>query len=605
MNHKPGNVLPKFIFALLGAAAGLTLALATSDSSQSSIRATAAPRAVGTPLRFTNPFLLAGTDPAFPKGGNTSADPQGFDLGDACGTGPFTRVITAAGGYQPYTFVTQALFDKFNLGNNAAPQSAIPPITPIGKLSGALSIPFGTVLRFNIVLTDFIATQRIGTFHINFVPCPGPFRFAIDRLPTAQLGNHFYADLETNNGVAPITYRVLPGSVNTIGKSFPTLEDAGLTLSPDGILIGRPVVSGALNFTIQATDATGAVALARSGTSANQAFALTVEANTQANSELISTQIALNGHTSGGGKDVFTLQGYLDPRNETVGTLAGSTLTLRIGPTAFSGTFNAKGKVSAVLPNKGKFSVSYQPSSGGRLKIKLSNVDLATPLGASAFANKTNRNLIVGLELVSFRTSDLLNVTTSVSSGKFALNYGLGRRGVPVSGGFQILSVFGKDGQTGGRTPLAKAPKPAPAPKPPKPPKVVGPDGSAWKVIFLAVPRVGIDGGKSATSVLDGGGSATVRIGQSFSQQVSLTKQNVKLEFKAGGKDPGVFRLFLNPKTFYHTLQTNVLAESDTAISPAINTKDLTVFPLGLDITGYSGQTGRVIAPNVDNWRGR
>jgi hypothetical protein len=320
---------------------------------------------------------------------------------------------------------------------------------------------------------------------------------------------------------------------------------------------------------------------------------------------LISTQISLNGHTSGGGKDIFTLQGFLDPRNETVDTLAGSTLTLRIGPTAFSGTFDAKGKVSAALPNKGKFTVAYQPSSGGRLKIKLSNVDLASPLGAGAFANKTNRNLIVGLELTSFRTSDVLNVTTSLSSGKFGLSYGLGRRGVPVTGGFQVLSVFGQDGQTGGRTPLAKPTKPAPAPKPTPTPKPVGPDGSSWKVIFMAVPRIGVDGGKSGTAVLDGGGNATIRIGQNFSQQVSLTKKNVKLEFKAGGKDAGVFRLFLNPKTFYHTLQTNVLAESDTAISPAINTKDLTVFPLGQDITGYSGQTGRVIAPNEGHWRGR
>src|SRR5207302_648922 len=112
---------------------------------------------------------------------------------------------------------------------------------------------------------------RVGTFHLNFVNCPGTFRFAIDRLPTAQLGNHYYADLETINGVAPITYRVLPGSVSTAGKAFTRLEDAGLTLSPDGILIGRPIVPGTLNFSIQATDATGAVALSRAGSGAAQA----------------------------------------------------------------------------------------------------------------------------------------------------------------------------------------------------------------------------------------------------------------------------------------------------------------------------------------------
>jgi hypothetical protein len=597
----PSVCLP-FVFA----AVSFAYALATSDGlGQAVARAGVQSRAVGTPLRFTTPFLLAGTDPAFPTGGNTTDDPQGFDLGDVCGTGPFTRIITATGGYQPYTFTTQALFDKFNLGNDVAPPTLVPSISPIGKLSGALSVPFGSALRFNILLTDFIATQRIGIFRFNLINCPGTFKFAIDRLPLAQLGNHYYADLETNNGVAPITYRVLPG-VNAAGKAFARLEDAGLTLSPDGILIGRPVVAGTLNFSVQATDATGAVALARAGSGSSQAFALTVEANTQANSELATVQLSVSGRTAGGSQDTLTFSGYLDTRGEKLATLAGTALTIRVGPAAFAGTFDARGKIATTLAGKGKLTVALQPNTG-LLKIKISNVDLANPLGASAFKTKTNQTFIFGLELVSFRTSDVVAVTTTVSSGKYALRYGLGKRGLPVTGGFQILTVFGQDGHTGGRAPIfsLETQPLAKQPKQPKTPAPKGPDGSAWKVLFVAIPRVVVDGGKSGGDVLVNGGNATIRIGQNFSQNVSLTKKSVKLEFKNDGKSPGIFRLRLNPKSFLCTLETNVLAESDTAIQPAINTKDLTVFPLGMDLTGYSGQTGRIIAPNTSFWRGR
>src|SRR5579862_5302046 len=101
------------LLSLISAAAAFSFAIATTSPGDSAAAARAAQaRAVGTPLRFTNPFLLAGTDPRFPAGGNTPNDPKGFDLGDALQGQNIRRVISAAGGYQPYNFVLAPNLDS-------------------------------------------------------------------------------------------------------------------------------------------------------------------------------------------------------------------------------------------------------------------------------------------------------------------------------------------------------------------------------------------------------------------------------------------------------------------------------------------------------------
>jgi hypothetical protein len=179
------------------------------------------------------------------------------------------------------------------------------------------------------------------------------------------------------------------------------------------------------------------------------------------------------------------------------------------------------------------------------------------------------------------------------------MQYRLGGAGSPQTGAFQILSVKGADGKTG--TPIStslSAPLSAPLAAAAAP---VAPDGDAWDVSFIAVPRIGIEGGKTPAASISANTSATVRIGQSFSQQVSLTKKAVILEFR-GGKAAGINRFRINPKTLINRLQVNTIAETETGILPAIVTKDLYVFPLGLDLTGFSGDTGRCIAPNGRRW---
>ena len=592
------QLLRKLGLPLIVAAAAFSYAVATSpvplSGASRSSTPTASGRSVGSPLQFTTPFLQAGTDARFPTGGNTPTDPQGFDLGDALQNQPVRRVITATGGEQPYSYTLTPNLDLPSFGT-----AVLPSLSPIGLLSGNVSAA-GSFIRFNIILTDFLATQRTGVFFLRLFTAPTTFRFAQDRLPFAVQGTHYYTDLSTIGGVAPITYRVVPSSV--VGNGTPTiaagarLEDVGLSLSPDGILYGRPLVGGTIQFDVTATDASGATATGRGGARQLQSFALTVNASAQARSELATVQCAIRGSLATNGKDSFSYTGLLDSRAETPPSLAGSTLTLRIGQTSVSGTFNAKGKVKTTLPGNQNFTASL---SSARLSVKLNNATLTDAIGARALNGKSTLNTIIGLELVSFRTSDALQFATQARGGKYSLNYALSKRGQALAGAFQVISVHGSDGLTGSPIQLA-LPLKGTTPKP-----STQPDGDSWDTTFIAVPRFGIEGGKSNKDVYANATSATIRIGSGFSQQMSLTQKNVKLEFRATGKDAGVFRLQLNPMTCVNRLQTNTISEDDTGISPAIFTKDLTTFPLGLDFTGYSGESGKTMAPDRSAWSQR
>ena len=591
------QLLRKFGLPLIFATAAFSYAVATSPLSTASrsTPASAHGRSVGSPLQFTTPFLLAGTDDRFPTGGNTTDDPQGFDLGDALQNQPVRRVITATGGEQPYSYAISPNLDLPSFGT-----AIIPSLSTIGLLSGNVAA-VGSFIRFNIILTDFLATQRTGVFYLRLINAPTQFRFAQNRLPFAVQGTHYYADLATIGGVAPITYRVVASSVS--GSGSPTvaagarLEDVGLTLTPDGILYGRPLVGGTIRFDVTATDAAGTTATNRGGGRPLQSFSLTVNASTQARSEMATVQCAIKGSLLTTGKDSFSFSGILDSRAETPPSLAGSALTLRIGSTSVTGNFDAKGRVKTTLPGNQKFTASL---SGSRLTIKLTNATLTDAVGARALSGKSTLNTIIGLELVSFRTSDALQFATLSRSGKYSMNYVLAKRGLPLAGAFQVISVHGSDGVTGDPIHLSlgtlKTKPPAGNP---------APDGNSWDTTFIALPRFGIEGGKDVKTVFAGATSATIRIGDSFSQQLSLNQKNVKLEFRATGKDPGVFRLQLNPSNGIHRLQTNVISENDTGISPAIFTKDLTTFPLGLDFTGFSGESGKPMAPDRSSWQQR
>lgn len=71
-------------------------------------------------------------------------------------------------------------------------------------------------------------------------------------VPTAKFRNPYTVTLQTQGGVAPVTWSLISGSL-----------PAGLTLSPAGVISGTPVVVGTFIFTVEATDASGDTARRR------------------------------------------------------------------------------------------------------------------------------------------------------------------------------------------------------------------------------------------------------------------------------------------------------------------------------------------------------
>ncbi|MCY3021105.1 MAG: hypothetical protein NTW87_18990 [Planctomycetota bacterium] len=623
------------LLSVLLASAAFSYALATSGASPETAararQAAAQARFLGQPLRFTNPFLPAGTDYQYPLGGMISLDPQGFDLGDACHGSAITRYITAAGGYMPYTFLLKPLLgSQSSDGGNPSP--SLPLLSPGGILSGAMPGDVGSFVRFNVQLTDFIGTQRLGLFRLNVLPGDQPpFRFAQDQLPIAQQNNNYFTKIETLGPAG--TFSVVPGSVTvTAGKAaaqaLNQLEDAGLTLAAeDGVLYGRPTKAADITFTARATDpATQQNALNRAGKGQDQQFTIKVETGGPVTSELAGVRCALRGSTTTTGADGLTYAGFLDTRGLTAANLAGTTLTLRLGGARFTGEFDAKGRINKVLPagtdagtsadtsgTKAKtakhlLSVALSPSNG-RLKIKLTGVDLASklnvPLNDPAHPiNRTFQTLVIGLDLGAFRTCEVLRMETrALANGTFAMDYTLGTHGFSRAGSCQILSVIGVDPAIKGKTP---------------------PAGDRWLVRLLGVPGQDMETTTPTTTPttvttsgtkapafqkpLAGqaitGGSVTIRVGD-FKQDVSVAKQSVRYVFKATSKDAGIYKLLVDPTKFLHRLETNVLGSNDTGIPAAVSTKDLTVFPLGVTAGTYKGETGRVIYPERGAWRQR
>ncbi len=183
----------------------------------------------------------------------------------------------------------------------------------------------------------------------------------------------------------------------------------------------------------------------------------------------------------------------------------------------------------------------------------------------------------------------------SNTSGKMGTNPTTDRT---MAGGFQILNVQGTDLQFFDGT------KGDPRE-----------DGDQWYVRFIGVPRYGIDSGATTAfpvrvasqgPMQTGSVSATVRIADDFSQTVTATILSNRLRFKAASHFvDGIYDLALDGTHFVHVMHTNVLTSDETGMPQAITQKNLSIFKLGLDVTGYSGENGRVIAPNGFVWQQR
>jgi hypothetical protein len=612
--------------ACFTAALGFTFALATTpDASVAAARAAhkAGSRAAIEPLRFTNPFLLIGTNPGadplfFPTGGATTTDPQGFDLGDVSPNTDITRYVTATGGYLPYRFAAQSLPDPL-AGSNAVP-FAVPLRLPFGKMSTHVPETTGA-LRFSVLLSDFINTTRVGTFKMNVVNLGvDTLRFAQDRLPTAQQGRTYFTSLETVGGTGGVTFSVAEVTVN--GATVARLEDTGLSLSSDGTLFGRPTPANDIKFTVLAHDIAGHSAKSRDGNAINQAFTITMEKGLPVSTEVAAVTATVRGNVLIDGttfiaNDSLTYSGYMDPKSETAATLAGTTFTLRIGRAGspgegiLTGTFDAKGKVRKTIAasptnKKGQLSVSYSPVNG-RFTLKASGISLGTALGAtsSVFTDVSYQPLILGFEIGNYRTTEVLQTQTKVRSGHFAMDYALGKRGFSRAGAMQVLSVRGTDSKVvsdnGGTSWLIKA-LGVPAQDSPAAAGTgtTGTTGTTTTTTTTTTPKSSFTAPTASATIL-AGTSATIEVGE-YSQQITLALKSVRLEFKATSKDHGIYQVLLDPKKFVHRIQTNNLTLDDTGIPQAFSTKLPALLPVGIVIPNFIGHTGRVIVPDRGVW---
>ena len=630
-------------FAIVLAVCGFSYSLATTNppgsASQASPRSVKN-REVGEGLRFTNPFLLVGSttpgssDPVFfPQGGETASDPQGFDLGDAALGTPIVRYINGAGGFLPYEFNARPVVAPAPIGSGVVDGATgiyIPPQRlPFGKLSTFLPTGLGNVVRFDVTLSDLISEPRIGRFKLNIVNlATTPFKFAQDRLPNAQKGQSYFTNIQTVAAPGNVRFEAVENSIVVNNVTYRRLEDAGLTLAPDGTLFGRPAKPFDIQFraTAIATNdirypAIGPIAASRDGTDpGGQTFILKVETPKPVSTELAASQCMARGVIRDTPptpeqalriKDSFTYTGYLDSKGETAASLAGNVsqpFVLRIGGGVYSGNFSDKGKIKIALdefgnpvsptsstPAPGSLDVSFSAKTG-RITAKLKNVDLTSALGRRIFGNssgeisnsKTVQPLIISFEIGSFRTCEVLQVETNVRNGRYSMQYRLGSRGYSRGGVFQILTTTGIDNRDE--------------------------TSSRWLIRFLGVPAqdepqaAPNEARPTATTVLSGTSKATIRIGDSFSQDCTVALKQVRLEFKATHTDAGIFQLLLDPKKFVHRLETNFIASSDTGVPAAITTKDATIFRLGMDLTtsattgGFTGETGRVIVPDRSTW---
>jgi hypothetical protein len=537
-----------FLGGIFTALVGFSYALATSDTSQSrAVRGEVDSRAVGSGLRFSNPFLLAGQDPSFPSGGDLASDPDAFDLGDACFGSQVVRYLTGLGGVRAYRFTSSSIGSATSPGLSLFRNGIVSGMVPSGSISPAF---------FTAVLTDAAGATRTGTFRLNAHDCSAePLRFAMDRLPAAQVGNDYITNLEVINGTsANTTFSIMSGSVFLNGLALTQLELAGLTLFADGTLAGRPLASGTLTFTASALRGTTR-ALNRAGTAFDQTFTISIAAQSRIQSVLATTSVQVKSGRPG--RDTVTYSALLNTDGVTARNFGGSTFVFRIFGATFSTTLDSFGQ-----GRSGNLRVKLDGLKGS-LRVQLKNADLSPFLPSASLISGVDRNFVVQIQIGQlFLGTEAIGFNVKNSRGRISLGYKLGKD-IQLGGLFQIIDTRAADFV----------------------------EGTAFKVRFLLSHVRG-----NTAQQFGSPQSATVSIGQGFTQTVSL--------FRGRGAFPpdGLRTLKINTKTKVGDLSTYPLTQAETGIPPAAQANGAQqTFLLGLDLTTstllFSGDASRRLIP--------
>lgn len=180
----------------------------------------------------------------------------------SCGPSvPSTSLITSSGGAvagQPLTLTAPAGIGAaqsctagsvytFGWAVTTRPSSSTSALSASAGASASFTPDVPGIYIFQLTVTDAAGfstqvSQPITVF--------GALIFGAAALPDGYLGTPYTAQVQASGGKAPLSIAVAPGS------SLPS----GITLSQAGGLAGTPVQAGSVNFSLQATDATGATA---------------------------------------------------------------------------------------------------------------------------------------------------------------------------------------------------------------------------------------------------------------------------------------------------------------------------------------------------------
>ncbi|MBL8111495.1 MAG: putative Ig domain-containing protein, partial [Acidobacteria bacterium] len=147
-------------------------------------------------------------------------------VGDA-----YAATISASGGVTPYSFTATGLPPGLSLST-----------------AGALTGTPGTagVFMVTVVATDAAGCQGFRTYPVRICPV---LSLLPATLPEGVFGAAYSVTLAGSSGDSPYVFTLASGAL-----------PQGLGLSPDGVLSGSPVSTGAFTFTVRVTDANGCTA---------------------------------------------------------------------------------------------------------------------------------------------------------------------------------------------------------------------------------------------------------------------------------------------------------------------------------------------------------
>lgn len=514
-------MLKAVCLGFVAAVAGFSIALATaekaSDGAPASERGFG--RLVGS-ITISNP-TIAGTNL--------------FDLGDAGVGSQIIRYLCAYNGSRPYIWKSTTVGTTgAALGNNGF---------LFGPLAAASPIPF---TFFDATVNDTNATSRTGRFRIGTTNTATQFRFAMDKLPSALLGEDYVTNVELIGGtlqvVDPATggsasptakISLVAGSLKLNGATFTRPESLGFSIFPDGTIAGRPLRSGQITFTLRGQKISGsAIASNRSNTAPDQAFAINVLSQSQATNGAVQTEFACSAtnirlNLAKPGRDGLGFNLFYDPDGLSSSDYGGKVFTLRFGNRTYAT------KLDAIGQSKGGALLVQNKAPTGTLKLKVRSQNFSDLFDSSVLGDKTKLTVPFEIQIGDeYLSTEPVEYAVQNRKGNVSLKYILGKNRQP-GGLFQITKVQARD--FGGKT--------------------------AFKITFL-INNMPDSSSESFGSI----NTVTVNIGPSFSQTVTLFKNKGKFAPTADG---GLQSVAIDTKRHIGSITTYPLDQAKSGIAPA------------------------------------